>query len=61
MQAQVWGGVAACAAVAVASGLAAWRRGRRDDLDRVGVVDWTSVQFVALFGGVVLAALALRG
>lgn len=61
MQARLWGGVAACAVVAVASGFAAWRRGRRDDLDRVGAVDWTSVQFMALFGGVVLAALAIRG
>ena len=61
MQGRLWGGVAACAAVAVASGIAAWRRGRRDDLDKVGAVDWTSVQFVALFGGVVLAALAIKG
>ncbi len=61
MQARLWSGVAACAALAVMSGVAAWRRSRRDDLERVGAVDWTTVQFVALFGGVMLAALAISG
>ena len=61
MQAPLWSGVAACAALAVASGLADWRRKRRANLDRIGAVDWTSVQFAALFGGVMLAALAISG
>jgi hypothetical protein len=61
MQARLWSGVAACAILAVVSGLAAWRRDRRHDLDRVGAVDWTTVQFAALFGGLMLAALALSG
>ena len=61
MQARLWSGVAACAAVAMWSGVASWRRTRRADIDRVGAVDWTSVQFAALFGGVMLAALAISG
>lgn len=61
MQVRLWGGVAACAVLAVGSGLADWRRRRRADPDRVGAVDWTTVQFAALFGGVMLAALALSG
>ncbi len=61
MQVRLWGGVAACAVLAVASGVASWRRGRRVDLDRVGAIDWTSVQFAALFGAVMLAALAISG
>ena len=61
MQARLWGGVVACVFIAVASGVADWRRKRRDNLDRVGAVDWTTVQFAALFGGVMLAALAISG
>lgn len=61
MQARLWSSVVACAVLAVASGIADWRRKRRSDLDRVGAVDWTAVQFAALFGGVMLAALALSG
>lgn len=61
MQARLWSGVAACAVVAVASGVAEWRRRRRVNLDRVGAVDWTTLQFAALFGGVMLAAVALSG
>lgn len=59
MQARLWGGVAACAVLAVTGGVASWRRERRTDMDRVGAVDWTTVQFAALFVGVMLAALAL--
>jgi len=61
MQARLWGGVAACAVIAVASGIASWRRSRRRNLDRVGAVDWTTVQFAALFGGLLLAAVAISG
>ncbi|WP_294301623.1 hypothetical protein [uncultured Sphingomonas sp.] len=61
MQVRLWGGVVACAVLAVASGVASWRRDRRVNLDRVSAVDWTTVQFAALFGGVMLAALAISG
>lgn len=61
MQARLWSGAAACAVLAVASGIAAWRRERRTDPDRVGAIDWTTVQFAALFCGVMCAALAISG
>ncbi|WP_326525601.1 hypothetical protein [Sphingomonas sp.] len=54
-----WSGAAACAAVAVAGMIADRRRVRRDDPDRVGVVNWTTVQLAAMFGAVLLGALAV--
>ena len=61
MQAALWSGVAACVAVAVASGLADWRRSRRSDPDRVGFMPWPTIQFVAMFAAVIVAALAVTG
>ncbi|HWK35792.1 hypothetical protein [Sphingomonas sp.] len=60
MQAGLWGGAAACVAVAVASGIGQWRRGRRRDLDDVGVVPWATVQFAAMMAALILASLALH-
>ena len=37
-------------AVALAAGLADHRRRRRADLDRIGWVDWPTVQMLALIG-----------
>lgn len=61
MQARLWAGVAACVAVAVASGFGERRRSRRDDPDRVGWVAWQPLQFLALFLAFVLAAIGLTG
>jgi len=61
MQVALWSGVAGCVAIAVASGLAERRRGRRDDPDRVGFVPWPAVQLAALFAAVIVAALAITG
>lgn len=61
MQAGLWSGVAACAALAVASGVADRRRARRSDPDRVGVVPWTTLQLAALMTGIVVAAVAISG
>jgi hypothetical protein len=58
MQARLLMAAGACLAVAVASGIADWRRARRRDLDRVGVVPWPTLQFVALLGTLLCAALA---
>jgi hypothetical protein len=59
MQARLWAGVAGCVAVAVASGWGEHRRRRRRDLDRVGTVPWSTLQFAALFGALLLASVAL--
>ena len=60
MQARLWSGVVACAALAVASGLAHGRRHRRSDPDRVGMVPWPTVQFAAMMGALILASVALN-
>lgn len=60
MQARLWGSAAACVAVAVASGVAEWRRHNRADLDRVGVVPWPTVQFAAMMGALLLASVAFN-
>lgn len=60
MQARLWSAAAACVAVAVASGVGQWRRGRRRDLDRVGMVPWPTIQFAAMMGALILASVALN-
>jgi hypothetical protein len=60
MQARLWGGVAACAVLAVASGFAHARRARRDDPDRVGIVPWLGVQLFAMLAAVIIASFALN-
>ncbi len=55
-----WIAVAALVLVAAASGFAEHRRRRRREMDRVGVVPWPTVQFVALMAAVLVAAIALR-
>jgi hypothetical protein len=60
MQPWLWGGAAACVAVAVASGVAQSRRHKRRNLDRVGVVPWPTVQFAAMLGALLLASFALN-
>jgi hypothetical protein len=49
-----WYAVAACGAVALAAGIADWRRRRRRDLDRVGPIHWPTVQMLALIAAVVI-------
>jgi hypothetical protein len=49
-----WVAVAACAVLAVAAGIADWRRRRRIDLDRVGPIHWPTVQMLALIAAVVI-------
>lgn len=52
------GAVALALAVAVAAGVADWRHRKRADLDRVGLLDWRSVQFFALVAAVVAFSFA---
>jgi len=51
-----WYAVAACLAVAIAAGIADWRRRRRTDLDRIGPVHWPTVQMLALIAAAAIAA-----
>jgi hypothetical protein len=56
----VWA-AAATLSLAVLAALADRRRRLRDDPDRVGWVDWRSVQMAALLATVVLMSLGLHG
>lgn len=47
-------------AVAVAAGLGERRRRRRIDPDRVGVVDWRSVQMAALLAAAICFSLGVH-
>ncbi len=56
-----WVGAGLAAAAAVGAEVAARRRRRRADLDRVGWVDWPTVQMLAMLGAAIAAALAIAG
>ncbi|MBN8808682.1 MAG: hypothetical protein J0I47_10695 [Sphingomonas sp.] len=58
---QVAAGVAVAAAVlAIAAGMIDWRQKKRRNLDRVSLLDWRTVQLVALVATIVAAAFALH-
>jgi hypothetical protein len=59
-QEELWMIAGAAAVLAVVSGLADWRRGRRRELDRVGWVPWGFLQYAGMLGAVVAAALAVK-
>lgn len=61
MQGPLWIGVGAMVALVGVSGVAEWRRGKRNDLDKVGWMPWTFIQVMALLLAIVGAALALKG
>ena len=61
MQAGLWSSAAAAFVLAVAAGVADWRRARRRELDDAGWVPWRGIQAAALFAVVVFVALAMRG
>lgn len=60
-QAVLLGAAASCAALAAGAGWGDRRRTQRRNLDAVGLLDWRTVQLVAIAGGLVLMALAIRG
>jgi uncharacterized membrane protein len=59
MMTSAWLAAAAAGAIAVAAGLADRGWQRRRNLDRIGWVDWRTVQMAALLGLMVAAGLAL--
>jgi hypothetical protein len=56
----IWGADGVALAVAIASGVAESRRGRRHDLDRTGWVPWRGIQVAALFVVLALAILSMK-
>jgi hypothetical protein len=55
-----WTGAGAMLALAVLAGIGDWRRRRRRDLDRIGIVDWPTLQVVALMAAAILASVAFN-
>jgi len=55
-----WGATGALLLIAVAAGVAEWRRGKRKRLDQVGWVPWNLIQILAFFAAFAAAALALK-
>ena len=53
-----WVGVGIALAIAIGAGLADWRRHRRADLDRIGMLDWRTVQVLALIAAAMCGTIA---
>ncbi len=58
MKGEFWAGAGASLALAVFAGFQDWRRKRRVDLDKVGIIDWPAVQVIALIATGILASIA---
>ena len=56
-----WSAVALSVVVAILSGWADHRRVSRDNLDRIGIIDWRTVQLVAIATAIIGASVALNG
>ena len=54
------GAVALTLAVAVVAGVIDWRHRKRDDLDRVALLDWRSIQVFALIAAIIAFSLAIN-
>ncbi|MBO9715221.1 hypothetical protein [Sphingomonas sp.] len=57
----MWWTVGGLMAVAVASGIAEHRRRNRRDMDKVGIMPWPFIQFMALIGAAIAGWLAMKG
>ena len=60
VQAGLWSGAGAAAAMAAVATVAEWRRVRRPNLDAVGWVPWQGLQVTGFLLAIVLAGLALK-
>lgn len=60
MQQQLWGGAVTALLLAVISGFAEHRRGRRRNMDRAGFMPWTLIQVLAILAAMILASVALN-
>jgi hypothetical protein len=58
--APAWIAAGVAGVVALAAGLTDRARSRRRELDRIGLIDWRSVQMAALLALLVAAGLALK-
>ncbi len=55
MQHALLAGIGSLVAVAVGSGVAEYRRKNRRNVDRVGIMPWTTVQVIAVIGAAMMA------
>jgi len=55
-----WIGAGASLVMAIVAGLGDRRRKRRANLDAIGLVDWPTVQVVALIAMAILASIAVN-
>lgn len=60
MAVEFWAGAGASLALAVFAGFRDWRRKRRVDLDKVGIIDWPAVQVLALIAVAILVSIAYK-
>jgi hypothetical protein len=60
MAIRFWISAGAMLALAVLAGIGDWRRRRRRDLDRIGIVDWRTLQVIALMAAAILASVAFN-
>jgi hypothetical protein len=51
---------AALALTALIAGIIDWRHRKRDNLDRVSLIDWRNVQMFTLIGAIIAAAVAFQ-
>ena len=59
-QATLWTTSAALTALAALAVLAEHRRARRRDLDKVGIMPWNLIQYLAFLAAILVAALAFK-
>lgn len=55
MQHALLAGIGSLVAIAVGSGVAEYRRKNRRNIDRVGIMPWTTVQVIAVIGAAMMA------